>query len=375
MSEIKIHIFHIGKVCVAPELTFGGEHYSALKASGVLDRKSKRLWLPVSAYLIECAHGNVLFDCGWHRDMSPHGIFERRAQIRSLGSLPMYFTNQVVVESSAAIDEQLAARGVAPVDWDAVLLSHLDCDHANGLKLVADAKKILVLKDELRFAENGSPVNRIRYNADWWRGTKMQTFDWNGLMGSAGRSYDVFGDGMLMMVNIPGHSKGLCALGITGEDGRLRRRRPREKIVGRRCCSPASPTTARRRKSRSRGSGHRVGSGTALRASPTTIPMSNRARLHYKRVTGSASGAACCSFQGLIISTVDVRNLLRIFTVESQGLHDITFPTGGKETKMGRSFRQWRNILCRLSSRSTPSSWRYFSYAIPINSSMWRWRC
>ncbi len=66
MSEIKIHIFHIGKVCVAPELPFGGEHYSALKASGVLDRKSKRLWLPVSAYLIECTHGYVLFDCGWH---------------------------------------------------------------------------------------------------------------------------------------------------------------------------------------------------------------------------------------------------------------------------------------------------------------------
>lgn len=39
MSEIKIHIFHIGKVCVAPELPFGGEHYSALKAPGVLDRK------------------------------------------------------------------------------------------------------------------------------------------------------------------------------------------------------------------------------------------------------------------------------------------------------------------------------------------------
>ena len=66
MSEIKIHMCHIGKVCVAPELPFGGEHYSALKASGMLDRKSKRLWLPVSAYLIECAHGNVLFDCGWH---------------------------------------------------------------------------------------------------------------------------------------------------------------------------------------------------------------------------------------------------------------------------------------------------------------------
>lgn len=284
MSEIKIHIFHIGKVCVAPELPFGGEHYSALKASGVLDRKSKRLWLPVLAHLIECAHRNVLFDCGWHRDMSPHGVFERRAQIRSLGSLPLYFTNQVVVESSAAIDEQLAARGVAPVDWDAVLLSHLDCDHTNGLKLVADAKKILVLKDELRFAENGSPVNRIRYNADWWRGTNMQTFDWNGLMGPAGRSYDMFGDGMLVMVNIPGHSQGPVCAQDHGGGREVAPTAATRKNRGSRCCSPASPTTARRRKSRSRGSGHRVGSGTALRASPTTISMSNRARLHYKRV-------------------------------------------------------------------------------------------
>ena len=47
MSEIKIHIFHTGKVCVAPELPFGGEHCSALKASGVFDKKSERLWLPV----------------------------------------------------------------------------------------------------------------------------------------------------------------------------------------------------------------------------------------------------------------------------------------------------------------------------------------
>ena len=111
MSEIKIHIFHIGKVCVAPELPFGGEHYSALKASGVLDRKSKRLWLPVSAYLIECAHGNVLFDCGWHRDMSPHGVFERGAQIRSLSSLPLYSTNQVVVETGRGREENSRFEG------------------------------------------------------------------------------------------------------------------------------------------------------------------------------------------------------------------------------------------------------------------------
>ena len=221
MTKIRIHVFHTGEVCVAPELPFGGEHCSTIKASGVFAKKSERLWLPVSAYLIECDHGKILFDCGWHRDMSPDGIFDKGAQVKSLGSLPLYVTNQGRIEKGAAINEQLAALDIRPADLDLVLLSHLDCDHANGLKMVADAKQILVSKDELDFAENGTPVNRIRYNADWWSGTKMQTFDWNGTEGPAGKSYDVFGDGSFVMVNIPGHSKGLCALKITGPDGRF----------------------------------------------------------------------------------------------------------------------------------------------------------
>ena len=221
MAEIKIHVFHTGEVCVAPELPFGGEHCSTIKASGVFAKKSERLWLPVSAYLIECSHGKILFDCGWHRDMSPNGVFDKKAQVKSLGSLPLYVANQGRMEKGAAIDEQLSVRGIHPVDLDLVLLSHLDCDHANGLKLVSDAKQILVSKDELLFAENKTPVNRIRYNADWWRGTKIQTFEWNGTEGPAEKSYDVFGDGSLVMVNIPGHSKGLCALKITGSDGRF----------------------------------------------------------------------------------------------------------------------------------------------------------
>ena len=206
---------------MAPELPFGGEHCSIIKASGIFTRRSKRLWLPVSAYLIECDHGKVLFDCGWHRDMSPDGVFDKRAQIRSLGSLPLYMTNQGRMEKGAAIDEQLSTLGIHPTDLDLVLLSHLDCDHANGLRLVDDAKQILVSKDELLFAENGTPTNRIRYNADWWRDTKMQTFEWDGTEGPAGNSYDVFGDGSLVMVNIPGHSEGQCALKVTCSDGRF----------------------------------------------------------------------------------------------------------------------------------------------------------
>ena len=220
MEEMKIHVFHTGMVCVAPELPFGGEHCNPVKASGVFGKKSDRLWLPVSAYLIECSHGKILFDCGWHRDMSPNGEFDREAQMKSLGGFPLYKTNQGVLPLGEAIDEQLAMLGIQPSDLDMILLSHLDCDHANGLKLVADAKRILVANDEIRFAKNGSLMNKIRYNKDWWNGTKLEGFDWNSTDGPVQKSYDVFGDRSLVMVNIPGHCEGLCALKITNENGK-----------------------------------------------------------------------------------------------------------------------------------------------------------
>ena len=220
MAEIKIHVLHTGMVCVAPELPFGGEHCNPIKASGVFGKKDDRLWLPVSAYLIECSHGKILFDCGWHRDMSPNGEFDRAAQIRSLGGFTLYKTNQGVLTNGQAIDEQLAVLGIQPSDLDLILLSHLDCDHVNGLKLVSEAKRILVSNDEIRFAENGSLMNRIRYNKEWWNGTKLDGFDWNGTDGPVQKSFDVFGDGSLVMVNIPGYCEGLCALKITNDSGK-----------------------------------------------------------------------------------------------------------------------------------------------------------
>lgn len=218
MTNIRIHVLHTGEVCVAPQLPFGGEHCSTIKASGIFSKKEDRLWLPVSAYLIECAHGKILFDCGWHRNMSPYGVFDRKAQIRSLGSLALYKTNQGKVGDNQAIDEQLLCLGLAPSDLDLVLLSHLDCDHASGLESVSAAKEILVSNAELEFASRKTPVNMIRYNSAWWKNTKIKGFDWNGSEGPAQKSYDVFGDGSLVMVNIPGHSDGLCALKITNTD-------------------------------------------------------------------------------------------------------------------------------------------------------------
>ncbi len=218
---MKIRIFHTGKVCVSPYLPFGGDDCGIIKAAGLTTPKRDWLWLPVSAYLIEHPKGRILVDTGWNRDMSPNGVFDKAAQIRSLGSLPLYMTNQGVVGKGEAIDEQLAALGIAPRDIDCVLLTHLDCDHANGLSLVKGAKRILVSNAELKCAKKPSPVVRIRYNDKWWRGCNVEGFDWNDSEGPFGRAYDLFGDGSVKMINIPGHSDGLCAVKLTNAEGKF----------------------------------------------------------------------------------------------------------------------------------------------------------
>ena len=219
MSQIKITVFHTGKVCVAPDLPFGGDHSNAIKASGVFDKKENRLWLPVSAYLIEHPKGKFLVDTGWCRDMSPDGTIDKKAQIKSLGSHLLYEVNQGVVPAGECIDEQLLKLGIKDSDLDAVLLTHLDCDHANGLKQVKNAKKFLVSKDEVVFAEK--ITNKVRYNSSWWKDIPLTEFEWNGTDGPNGKSYDFLGDGSIELVNIPGHSDGLFAVKVKNESGRF----------------------------------------------------------------------------------------------------------------------------------------------------------
>ena len=124
--------------------------------------------------------------------MSPEGVYDKAAQIKSLGSRVLYNVNQGQIPLGEAVDEQLKVMGIKPADLDYVLLTHLDCARKNGF---------------------------IRYKKKWWEGVALQTIEWNGTEGPAQKSFDLFGDGSIKMINIPGHCDGLCAVKITREDG------------------------------------------------------------------------------------------------------------------------------------------------------------
>ena len=214
---MKVHVLHTGEVRVSPYLPFGGDNCNLLKASGMTTPKEDWIWLPVSVYLIEHPKGLILVDTGWHRDMSPEGVYDKAAQIKSLGSRVLYNVNQGQIPLGEAVDEQLATMGIKPADLDYVLLTHLDCDHANGLRAVKNAKHIIVAQEELDCArKNGF----IRYKKKWWKDCELETITWNGTEGPAQKSFDLFDDGSIKMINIPGHCDGLCAVKITREDGK-----------------------------------------------------------------------------------------------------------------------------------------------------------
>jgi len=219
MAGIKIHVFHTGEVCVAPDLPFGGDNSNAIKASGVFGDRSERIWLPVSAYLIEHPKGKFLVDTGWARDVSPNGEFDKKAQIKSLGSVLLYEVNQGKIGLGQCIDEQLLEMGIKDSDIDAVLITHLDCDHANGLKQVKGAKKFMVSADEVKFANK--VTNKVRYYKGWWEGIDLTEFEWNDTQGPVGKSYDLLGDGSIELINIPGHADGLYAVKIRNEEGKF----------------------------------------------------------------------------------------------------------------------------------------------------------
>ncbi len=211
---IKIHVMHTGTVYVSPALPFKDAEKNPnpfqLSLLSLYGRR-KRIWLPVSAYLIEHPKGLLLFDTGWHREVSPNGVYDRIAQVRHLG-VGHFLINQALLPKGEALVEQLAAKNILPENIDCVIMSHLHTDHASGLRQLTGAKKFLVSAPEL----DDTKKFPIRYVASMWDGINFETFDFAETgAGPVGRSFDFFGDGSIELINIPGHTSGLTAMKIS----------------------------------------------------------------------------------------------------------------------------------------------------------------
>ena len=220
MNKIKIHALRCGQVRTTKYLPFNPDNKPMMTVAGVGVPEKDWAWLPVYCYYIEHPKGKVLIDTAWSRRMSPEGIEDKRAEIHELGFM-LYSLNQGYTPKGEAIDEQLKSLGVKTSELDYVVLTHLDCDHACGLHQVADAKRIIVSEDEMKYATKITPTNIVRYKKRWWKGVPVSLFAFNGNEGPFAESFDLFEDGTIQLIHIPGHCAGLVCVKITGKDGKF----------------------------------------------------------------------------------------------------------------------------------------------------------
>lgn len=195
---------------MSPSMPYGRGDF--LFANGFAVPEDNKVWMPVSAYLIEHPKGRILIDTGWSRKVSPTAEGTQRQGINRIIPINSLVSFEGRVERRKSIDEQLAQQGIAPKDIDCVILSHMGPDRVSGLESVAEARNIMVSDTEYKSANRfGSRL--LRYQPKMWKDTPIRTFSFDKTgRGPVGNSCDLFGDGSVHLVHLPGFTRGMTAV-------------------------------------------------------------------------------------------------------------------------------------------------------------------
>jgi glyoxylase-like metal-dependent hydrolase (beta-lactamase superfamily II) len=160
-----------------------------------------KVYNPYFMYVVTHPQGNVLFDSGAHPDLGT----DPRSR---LGDAAADFDVRMSPED--AIEQRLASIGMTPRDIDVVIQSHLHFDHAGGLAWLTHAP-ILVQREELAFARRPPIYQQLIYVQQDF----AMDLQWRELDGD----HDVFGDGRLMLISTPGHTRGHQSLLVRLDGG------------------------------------------------------------------------------------------------------------------------------------------------------------
>jgi len=182
----------------------------------------KSVRFPILSVLIERDHDLVLFDTGIgtriNEEMRPPiywgNLFFHRCIMRT----------QFMPQRDALV-HQLPRLGFKPVDVRNIVISHLHWDHAGGMRDFPQAH-FFVGRREWNFASNLSKgaLFKNAFIKEQFCGAGLDIelieTDPRKPFKNFPASYDLFGDGSMVLVDMPGHSPGLMGLYVTMPSGR-----------------------------------------------------------------------------------------------------------------------------------------------------------
>lgn len=207
---MKLHVLRCGTIRVSGTVPFGNTVDLKSTFRQIAEPDSRRVVLPVSVFLIEHPCGLVLVDTGWCREISPAGVYDSAA-VRRLLPAHLAAFYRPCLPPGEAIHEQLAERGLSPRDLHTVVLTHLDPDHVAGLRHLDGAGRIVLPEDE--YFWSCRTVYKTRQPQSLWIDRPIERLYYRGSpLGPNRWAIDLFGDGSLMLVNVPGHTDGQAAV-------------------------------------------------------------------------------------------------------------------------------------------------------------------
>ncbi|MDH3682911.1 MAG: N-acyl homoserine lactonase family protein [Acidimicrobiia bacterium] len=158
--------------------------------------------LPIPAYVIEHAAGVLVFDTGLHAELATDS--------GRIGDNAKMFTARL--DQQATLGARLAAAGIDAASVDFVANSHLHFDHVGGNVELPNAR-LLIQAPEWKAGRHPKLIEYGVYNpADFDLGQEVQELD---------GSFDVFGDGSVVLVPTPGHTAGHQSLQVATETGTM----------------------------------------------------------------------------------------------------------------------------------------------------------
>ena len=151
--------------------------------------KEETIELPVHAALLRHAQANVLFDTG----CSPEAATDAEARWGGLARVmtPIFTPEETVVH-------QLGTLGLAADDVDMVICSHLHPDHC-GCNEHFRRATIFCHAAEVEAARAKSAAQQGYLPREWDQPQGFRTFE---------GQHDLFGDGRVVLVPMPGHTPG-----------------------------------------------------------------------------------------------------------------------------------------------------------------------
>lgn len=207
MEQIKVTVRHLGEtqVDVMNIMPPAKKSLNPLAWTGLFRAKKYQRFIPCATYIIEHPKGLVVVDTGFDKRVRSHPVLELSPIHNQI--------NKPIQGEGQAVDEVLASMGIKPSDIQYVVLSHLHSDHADGARQLIGAEHIICSKDELDGATKSDLMTKVSFLPQWRKGLPLETFEFEETgIGPVGKSYDLFGDGTVLLVKLPGHTAGMCGV-------------------------------------------------------------------------------------------------------------------------------------------------------------------